>query len=345
MPFEFYRSARTAGASKVTWSWSLPRVRSIVYQAVVVAAVGLGAWYFISNAVENLVARRIASGFGFLLREAGFEIGETTFLSYHAGDTYLKALAVGLFNTLRVAALAIIFSTVLGVSIGLARLSLNWLLAKLAAIYVEVIRNVPLVVQLFFWYALITESLPAPSEALSPVTGVFLSNRGFAFPIFGSVTPLALDYPVLRGFNFSGGGLLSPEFAAMFLGLTLYTAAFIAEIVRGGISAVDRGQFEAAYSLGLSHRQVMRFIVLPQALRVIVPPTTSQYLNCTKNSSLAVAIGYPDLVSIVNTTINQTGQAIEGISIIMLVYLTISLAISGFMNWYNRRFALRGSKA
>src|SRR6516162_6778626 len=190
MPFEFYRSSRTVGASKVTWSRNLPRVRSMVYQAVLVAVVGLGAWYLVSNAMENLLARRIASGFGFLLREAGFEIGETTLLSYHAGDTYLKALAVGLFNTLRVAALAIIFSTLVGVSIGLARLSLNWLLAKLAAIYVEVIRNVPLVVQLFFWYAVITERLPAPSEALSPVTGVFLSNRGFAFPILDSVTPL-----------------------------------------------------------------------------------------------------------------------------------------------------------
>jgi general L-amino acid transport system permease protein len=174
--------------------------------------------------------------------------------------------------------------------------------------------------------------------------GVFLSNRGFAFPIFATAVPGELDYPVFTGFNFSGGGLLSPEFTALLLGLTLYTAAFIAEIVRAGVLAVDRGQFEAAYSLGLNHRQAMRFIIMPQALRVIVPPVTSQYLNCTKNSSLAVAIGYPDLVSIANTTINQTGQAIEGIAIIMLVYLTISLAISGFMNWYNRRFALRGAK-
>jgi general L-amino acid transport system permease protein len=164
------------------------------------------------------------------------------------------------------------------------------------------------------------------------------------FPVPASVAPLKLDYPVLSGFNFSGGGLLSPEFTSLFLGLTLYTAAFIAEIVRAGILAVDRGQFEAAYSLGLNQRQVMGFVIMPQALRVIVPPISSQYLNCTKNSSLAVAIGYPDLVSIANTTINQTGQAIEGISIIMLVYLTISLAISGFMNWYNRRFALRGTE-
>jgi general L-amino acid transport system permease protein len=341
---EFRRAAGTGGASKVTWSLDPPRARSIAYQALLAAAVGLAAWYLISNAVENLLARRIASGFGFLSREAGFEIGETTLLSYNAADTYLRAIAVGLLNTFRVATLAIIFSTLLGGFLGLARLSLNWLLTKLAAGYIEVIRNVPLVVQLFFWYAVITEGLPAPAEALNPAPGVFLSNRGLAFPILASALPLKLDYPQLSGFNFSGGALLSPEFAALLLGLTLYTAAFIAEIVRAGILAVDRGQFEAAYSLGLKHGQVMRFIILPQALRVIVPPLTSQYLNCAKNSSLAVAIGYPDLVSIANTTINQTGQAIEGIAIIMLVYLTISLAISAFMNGYNRRIALRGTK-
>jgi general L-amino acid transport system permease protein len=334
--------AATPRAGKVMWI-SHPRARSILYQGLLAAAVGLGAWYFASNTAENLWQRRIASGFGFLAREAGFEIGETTILSFDGADSYLKAIAVGFLNTLRVSALAIVFSTLLGVSLGLARLSLNWLLTKLAAGYVEVIRNVPLVVQLFFWYSLITEILPAPAEALSPLPGVFLSNRGLAFPIF-TVAPVALEYPALSGFGFSGGGLLSPEFTALLLGLTLYTAAFIAEIVRAGILAVERGQFEAAYSLGLNRRQVMRFIILPQALRLIVPPVTSQYLNCTKNSSLAVAIGYPDLVSIANTTINQTGQAIEGIVIIMVVYLTISLLISAFMNWYNRRFALRGTQ-
>jgi general L-amino acid transport system permease protein len=340
---QIHTGGGTAGASKAVWSLSQPHVRSIIYQALAVGAVGLTCWYFISNAAENLLARRIASGFAFLSHEAGFEIGETTFLSYDAADTYLRALAVGFLNTLRVATLAIVFSTLLGVMVGLARLSLNWLLAKLAAGYVEVIRNIPLIVQLFFWYAVISESLPAPAEALNPLPGVFLSNRGIAFPILIAATPMSLEYPILGGFNFSGGGLLSPEFAALFLGLTLYTAAFIAEIVRAGVLAVEHGQFEAAYSLGLTRRQVMRYIILPQALRVIVPPITSQYLNCTKNSSLAVAIGYPDLVSIANTTINQTGQAIEGIAIIMIVYLTISLAISGFMNWYNRRFALKGN--
>ena len=338
------RAPGTTAASKVEWSLRHAHVRSIIYQALLAAAVGLAAWYVISNAAENLRQQRIASGFGFLRREAGFEIVETTFLSYSAADTYLRAVAVGFLITFRVAGLAIIFSTLFGVFIGLARLSVNWLLAKFAEGYVEVIRNVPLVVQLFFWYSVITEILPAPAEALSPLPGVFLSNRGFAFPILVAGAPIALEYPVLSAFNFSGGALLSPEFAALFLGLTLYTAAFIAEIVRAGVLAVEHGQFEAAYSLGLSRRQVTRYIVLPQALRVIVPPVTSQYLNCTKNSSLAVAIGYPDLVSIANTTINQTGQAIEGIVVIMIVYLTISLAISGFMNWYNRRFALRGSQ-
>jgi general L-amino acid transport system permease protein len=286
------------------------------------------------------------------------------------------------------------------VSIGLARLSTNWLLAQIAAGYVEVLRNVPLVVQLFFWYAVMTESLPSPDAALQPAPGVFLSNRGLIFPalkldspapwliavlvaavavvalvgwlcrridLYGRRTQSVLlalagaaiaafywalsgeavitfDPPVLSGFDFSGGAALSPEFTALLLGLALYTAAFIAEIVRAGILAIDRGQFEAGYSLGLAPKQVMRFIILPQALRVIVPPVTSQYLNCTKNSSLAVAIGYPDLVSVANTTINQTGQAIEGIAIIMIVYLSISLSISAFMNWYNRRVALRGNR-
>jgi len=323
----------------------LPRHRAVVYQALLAAALVLAAWYFTSNAVENLLARRIAGGFGFLSREAGFEIGETTLLAYNASDSYLKALAIGLLNTFRVAMPAIFFSSLIGMTLGLARLAPNWLLAKLAAAYVEVIRNVPLIVQLFFWYAVIIETLPPPANALNPVPGVFLSNRGLAFPLVATIIPLALEYPVLSGFNFSGGWLLSPEFTALFLGLTLYTAAFIGEIVRAGILSVERGQFDAARSLGLSRRQVMRFVILPQALRVIVPPVTSQYLNCTKNSSLAVAIGYPDLVAIVNTTINQTGQAIEGIAIIMLVYLAISLAISSLMNRYNARISLRGAQS
>ena len=312
------------------------RARELLAQAVLAAALALLAWYFVSNTAANLEARRIASGFAFLWREAGFEIGETAGLAYSAADSYLRALAIGLANTFRIAVIGVVFATVLGALLGLARLSPNWLLAKLAAAYVELIRNVPLLVQLFFWYAVLSENLPGPAEALNPLPGVFLSNRGIFIPLPGST-------PQLSGFNFSGGASLSPEFAALLLGLVTYTAAFIGEIVRAGILSVHRGQIEAAYSLGLARRAAMRFVILPQALRLIVPPMTSQYLNLTKNSSLAVAIGYPDLVSIANTTINQTGQAIEGIAIIMGVYLTISLSISAFMNWYNRRVALRGS--
>lgn len=300
---------------------------------MVLAVAALG-WFIISNTAANLEARHIASGFGFLTREAGFEIGESFFLRYSAADSYARALFVGLTNTLAVAAIGIVLATVLGGAIGLARLARNALLRALAAAYVEFLRNVPLLVQLFFWYALITEALPGPREALAPLPGVFLTNRGIFFPIPGSV-------PELSGFNFAGGTALSPEFAALLIGLATYTAAFIAEIVRAGIVAIERGQLDAAYALGLTRWQVTRRVVLPQALRVIVPPLASQYLNLTKNSSLAVAIGYPDLVSIANTTINQTGQAIEGVAIIMAVYLAVSLSISAVMNWYNARVTLR----
>lgn len=315
---------------------SRSRARDLAAQLALAAGVALLGWYFATNTTANLEARRIASGFGFLWREAGFEIGESPFLAYTAAENYARALVVGLLNTFRVALLGIGLATLFGVVVGLARLSPNWLLAKLAGAYVEVLRNVPLIVQLFFWYALISENLPNPREALNPLPGVFLSNRGLAFPLPGSV-------PELQGFNFAGGAMLTPEFAALLAGLSLYTAAFIAEIVRAGVLSVSRGQREAAAALGLPRGITLRAIVLPQALRVVVPPVTSQYLNLTKNSSLAVAIGYPDLVSIANTTMNQTGQAIEGIAIIMAVYLTISLAISAAMNAYNRRIALRGA--
>jgi len=291
-------------------------------------------WFLVSNTVANLEDRRIASGFGFLGREAGFEIGQSFFLEYSAADSYLKALTVGLVNTLIVALIGIVFATVLGTAVGLSRLSINPLLKGLAAAYVEFLRNVPLLVQLFFWYALIAEVLPHPREALNPLPGVFLSNRGIFLPTLAST-------PVLQGFNFSGGMAITPEFAALLFGLGTYTAAFIAEIVRAGILAIERGQVEAAQAVGLTRWQATRLVVLPQALRVIVPPLTSQYLNLTKNSSLAVAIGYPDLVSIANTTINQTGQAIEGVAVIMGVYLSISLSISAFMNWYNARISLQ----
>jgi general L-amino acid transport system permease protein len=373
------------------------RFRALVFQLVALAAVIAAGVYLVSNTATNLEARNIASGFGFLQREAGFAIGETTLIQYSPADTYLRALAVGLANTFRVALLGIVLATIVGTLVGLARLSTNWLVSRLATLYVEVLRNVPLLVQLFFWYAIISENLPSPRAALNPLPGVFLSNRGIALPtlvyeiahawVLGAFlvgvllawrvsvwarrrqartgaqfrafwtglglvlglpllafllagAPAQLELPALAGFNFSGGATLTPEFAALLAGLTIYTAAFIAEIVRAGVLAVQRGQFEAADALGLRRGLAMRLVVLPQALRVIVPPLTSQYLNLTKNSSLAVAIGYPDIVSIANTAINQTGQAIEGIAIIMAVYLTISLSISAFMNWYNKRIAL-----
>ena len=306
------------------------------YQLGLVAGVAFVAWYLVSNTIHNLESRKIASGFAFLAREAGFEIGESTFVEFSAADSYLRALWVGLLNTFRVAVIGVVCATLLGTLIGLARLSSNWLVARLAGLYIEVMRNIPLIVQLFFWYAVIVENLPGPREALNPFAGVFLSNRGIVFP-----TPWST--PVLQGFNFTGGIALTPEFAALLGGLVIYTAAFIAEIVRAGVLAVDKGQHEAAAVLGISRWRAIRLVILPQALRLIVPPMTSQFLNLTKNSSLAVAIGYPDLVSIANTTMNQTGQAIEGIAIIMLVYLTISLSISAIMNWYNGRIALRGA--
>ena len=309
-------------------------MKRIAYQAAAIAVALLAAWYFIHNTTSNLEERRIASGFSFLGREAGFEISESPFLRYDASKSYLGALAVGLANTLRVAVIGILLATALGTVVGLFRLSKNLLLRTLAGAYVEFIRNSPLLVQLFFWYALIAEALPAPREALAPLPGVFLTNRGIFFPLPGSV-------PVLEGFNFTGGMVLTPEFATLLIGLVVYTAAFIAEIVRAGVLSVSRDQWDAAFAIGLERGQALRHVILPQALRVIVPPLSSQYLNLTKNSSLAVAIGYPDLVSIANTTMNQTGQAIEGVAIIMAVYLTISLSISGFMNWYNARVLAR----
>jgi general L-amino acid transport system permease protein len=376
-------------------SWSDERVRGIVWQVLVVGLIGAVVWWLWSNTVHNLEVRRIATGFGFLRREAGLPIAESL-IEYNPTDTYLRALMVGLLNTLKVAVVGIVLATLLGTLVGIARLSRNWLLAKLAAVYVEVIRDLPLLLQLLFWYAIL-QGLPGPRQAMQPLSGIFLSNRGLKLPwvewqdahsfallafLLGAVgtwlyrraalrqqmqdgqprriwpvalgamvalpvavwaalgAPWTVDWPELRGFNFRGGMTISPEYFALLLGLTLYTAGFIAEIVRAGILAVPQGQWEAAQALGLHPGQVLNRIVLPQALRVIVPPMTSQYLNITKNSSLAVAIGYQDIVSIANTTLNQTGQAIEGIAIIMLVYLTISLSISLFMNWYNARIAL-----
>ncbi|MEN2979549.1 amino acid ABC transporter permease [Tistrella bauzanensis] len=371
-------------------------VRAVLFQILAMAMVIAVGWFLVDNTLYNLASRNIQTGFDYLTRESGFAIGETL-IPYSATSTYATALWVGVLNTLKVSLIGIVFATLIGVVIGVARLSSNWLLARLATIYVESLRNVPVLLQLFFWYGLITEVLPSPRQAMQPIEGVFLSNRGFKMPVpadhaawwaalvaflvavvivrvlmiranriqertgerprtllpglglliglplvawavFGA--PTALDTPALKGFNFVGGLSVSPEFAALTLGLTLYTAAFIAETVRSGIQAVGKGQWEAAAALGLKPGVTMRLIILPQALRVIVPPTTSQFLNLTKNSSLAVAIGYPDIVSVANTTLNQTGQAIENIALIMLAYLTVSLTISAFMNWYNKRIAL-----
>jgi general L-amino acid transport system permease protein len=387
----------TAGPPKrkLRLSWADERLRGIVWQVLVVGVVGAVVWWLWSNTVHNLEVRRIATGFSFLGREAGLPIGESL-IPYEPTDTYLRALTVGVLNTLKVAIIGIVLATILGTVIGIARLSHNWLLSKLAGIYVEVIRDLPLLLQLLFWYTIL-QSLPGPRQAMNPVEGVFLSNRGMKLPFiewtsahwwsllamavgvvltwfyarvmrqrqyqdgqprrvwpagvalivgfplvvwaaFGA--PFTPDIPALRGFNFRGGITVSPEFFALLLGLVTYTAGFIAEVVRAGIQSVSQGQWEAAQALGMRRGDILRQIVLPQALRVIIPPMTSNYLNLTKNSSLAVAIGYQDIVSIANTTLNQTGQAIEGIAIIMLVYLTISLSISLFMNWYNAKIAL-----
>lgn len=377
------------------FSLSQEQLSGLLWQIVVVGiAVLIVAWLW-SNAVHNLSVRRISTGFAFLGREAGMPIADS-WLAYSPKNTYFRAFLVGIVNTLRVAVIGIVLATVVGTLVGIARLSSNWLLSRLAAVYVEVLRDLPLLLQLLFWYVLM-QGLPAARAAWKPIEGVFLSNRGLVLPsipideanlwVLGTAAaglialyalrrrliarqmqdgqsrrlwPYALiliiglpalvsaalgaswtvEMPQLRGFNFVGGLTLSPEYFALLVALVTYTSAFIAEIVRSGIQAVSRGQWDAAQALGLRRGFVLRHIVLPQALRVIIPPMTSQYLNLTKNSSLAVAVGYQDIVSIANTTLNQTGQAIEAIALIMAVFLTISLGISFFMNWYNARIAL-----
>lgn len=373
-----------------------PKKRAILFQILVLAGVLLLAYYLVHNTVVNLHRQKIASGFGFLQKEASFEIGESP-IPYSAADSYGKALLVGALNTIKVSFVGILLAVFLGTLVGIGRLSSNWLVAKLAAIYIEVMQDIPVLLQLFFWYAIFYEGLPSPREAISPVEGIFISNRGLAFPVpsadpshkfmvlalviaviavyflrrwakahqertglffpvfrvsaalivglplavwLGFGAPLKMDVPVLSGFNFQGGEVVSPEFTALLLGLVLYTAAFVAEIVRAGIQSVGKGQREAAMAVGLRPTLVLNLVILPQALRVIVPPLTSQMLNLTKNSSLAVAIGYPDFVSVANTTMNQTGQVVEGVAMIMAVYLFFSLSTSGFMNWYNKKIGL-----
>jgi len=406
---------RTAPRRRLRLSWSDPRIRNVVWQVLILGFLAAVIWYLVHNTVQNLAARRIATGFAFMDRVAGIPIGEHMIPYDPAVNTYGRALLVGVLNTLKVAVVGVVLATLWGTLLGVARLSSNWLISRLSAAYVEVLRDIPLLLQLLFWYSAL-QILPGPRQAIHPswsafrigtastgITvpagdlGIFLSNRGIRIPMIDfqdahlwaigafllglagvvawrrvalkrqeetgvrpAVWPAALlllvvfpvlvwavlgapsgvDWPELRGFNFVGGSSLSPEYFALLLGLVVYTSAYIAEIVRSGIQAVPQGQWEAAGALGLRRGSVMRQIVLPQAMRVIIPPMTSQYLNLTKNSSLAVAIGFQDVVSISSTTLNQTGQAIEGIAFIMAVYLVISLSISLFMNWYNARIAL-----
>jgi general L-amino acid transport system permease protein len=375
-----------------------PRVRSIAYQLALCALVVFLVYGAASNAIDHLRRAHIASGFGFWDHTAGFDISQTLIAYSSQASSYGRAFWVGLLNTLLVAGLGIVLATVLGFVVGVARLSKNWLLARVAGGYVEVIRNLPLLLQLLFWYNAVLKALPETRDSIVVRGAVYLNNRGLFLPKpvpldgFGVVLaaaalgiaatvvfaawsrrrqqrtgvrgpvagvasvlivlppvvafalagfPLAFDVPQAGRFNIVGGVEVLPEFAALLLGLTIYTAAFIAEVVRAGILAVSRGQVEAAYSLGLKPGPTLRLIVVPQAMRVIVPPLTSQYLNLTKNSTLAVAIGYPDLVQVfTGTVLNQTGQAIEVVAVTMLVYLAISLATSLAMNLYNRRVAL-----
>lgn len=372
-------------------------LRGILYQALLLALCAGSIWYLAHNTLINMNARGIQGGWDFLRDAAGFDIGESL-IPYDAFDPYWKAFLVGIFNTLRVAVIGVVIATVLGTLLGIGRLSHNAIVRGLCYGYVELFRNVPVLVQLLMWYLILTDVLPALDHAITLGGVPVLSKNGLSLPVpvwaLGHATavagalagllfvwiyvrstrkhfettghrrsmfwaPLVIvtactligwlaggapsqwSIPAVDGFVMSGGVSVTPEFLAVLLGLVLYTAAFIAEVVRSGLTAVAHGQSEAAASLGLSRRQATRLVVLPQAMRVIVPPMTSQYLNLTKNSSLAVAIGYPDIVSVANTTINQTGRAVECIAIIMAVYLTLSLSISAFMNWYNRRAAIK----
>ncbi|MCC6948894.1 MAG: amino acid ABC transporter permease [Bradyrhizobiaceae bacterium] len=377
-----------------------PRFRAFVVQAILLIAIVWIGWTLFENIRQNLAAQKIASGFGFFGETAGFGISQTL-IPYTEESTYGRAFFVGLVNTLIVSALAIVFATILGFAVGIARLSRNVLLARLAEAYVEVLRNLPLLFQILFWYLAVLGTLPGPRQSTPLLGAVYLTNRGIIFPkiglepgsgiVFGALgigfllalilrflqrrqmlmgserrsfgwltlllivglpalafvltgAPVSLKWPELRGFNFVGGARLNPELLALLFALSTYTASFIAEIVRAGVLAVPRGQTEAAFSLGLSRRTTLRRVVAPQAMRLIVPPLTSQYLNITKNSSLAAAIGYPDFFYVfAGTTLNQTGQAIEIIAITMAVYLAISLATAIFMNWYNRAIALKGA--
>jgi len=382
---------------KRDWNWRSQYVRGLAFQILALALIAFVVWFLAHNTLANMRARGIQSGFDFLLGPAGFDIGETM-IRYDALDPYWKAFLVGLLNTLRVALIGIVLTTVIGALIGIGRFSRNAIVRGLCYGYVELFRNVPVLLQLLLWYLLFTEVLPATYEAWNAADLFFLSKGGVAIPapvwglgqslaaagaaiglvfahayrqwarrrfeatgtalptLLPSVAivlavsvggwviggaPTAWNLPRQGEIMVEGGLVATPEFLAVLFGLVMYTAAFVAEVVRAGIQSVSHGQVEAASSIGLSRGQSMRLVILPQALRVIIPPMTNQYLNLTKNSSLAVAIGYPDVVSIGNTAINQTGRAVECIAIIMLVYLSTSLATSTFMGWYNKRAAIK----
>jgi general L-amino acid transport system permease protein len=305
------------------------RTRSLVVQlAVLFAVAGLIAW-LTTNAAHNLASRGITSGFAFLSRAARFPISESL-VPYSPVDSFGWAVLVGLGNTLLLSVLIALLSTALGLPLALARRSLNPLASSLAAFIVDAVRNTPLIVQLLFFYALLIHALPGPHAALNPLPGVFLTNRGLYLPWISGL-------PEIGRFNFEGGITLSPEMVAIVVGLTLYSTAFAAEIIRSGIEAVARGQWEAARALGLSQRTVFWRVILPQALRVIIPPMTSQYINIVKNSTLALVVGYPDLSFVIATTINQTGQAIEGVLILAFAFLAIAFMLSTALNSLNRR--------
>ncbi len=377
--------------------WTDPKVRAWLFQILAVIVVVALGWYLFDNTQTNLEKRGIISGFAFLNNSAGFGIAQHL-IEYSESDTYGRVFVIGLLNTLLVSVIGIVLATMLGFILGVARLSPNWLIGKLATIYIETFRNIPPLLQIFFWYFAVMLALPGPRQSLEVGQVFFLNSRGLYMPapspsesfvtfigvlvlaIIGTVllsrwskarfeatgrrfpvslgavplllvlpglavllagNPLQWSTPELTGFNFRGGWVLIPELMALTLALTIYTAAFIAEIVRSGIMAVSHGQTEAARSLGLPAGRTLRLVIIPQALRVIIPPLTSQYLNLAKNSSLAAGIGYPDMVSLfAGTVLNQTGQAIEVIAITMSVYLAISISISMLMNWYNKRIAL-----
>lgn len=311
------------------------RGRDLTAQALLAAALLALLWWLLDVTAANMHERGIRSGFDFLREPAGFAIGESL-LPFDSADSTLQALAAGLANTLRVAVPAVVASTLLGTLIGLGRLSPNLLLRGLCAAYVETLRNVPLLLQLLAWYFVVTDLLPPASDALQLAPHVFLSKSGLALPWPGGGGG-QFDLPLRGAMGVAGGAVLTPEFLALFLGLTLYTAAYVAETVRAGIQSVPRGQSDAALALGLTRVQLFRLVLLPQALRSIIPPLTNQHLSLTKNASLAVAIGYPDLVSVANTTLNQTGRAAECIALIMAVYLILSILTASLSAWLERR--------